>query len=388
PGRRLLRRLPRGSRAARAGVARRAFGRADPAGVQEPAHRRPGPPRHPPPQRGAGLMPPLYLKAFPQVWVADAEYRQPPGERPDVHCLVARELGSGRTLRLWHDELARLRQAPYPVGPGALFVGYNAVAELLCHLSLGWPLPCRVVDLLVEFRWLTNGTGWREGQESKHRLIHAAEFFGVNPVDAAEKSEMQALAIRGKPFTPGERRGLLAYCERDVVTTAELLRRMAPRLSLQALQRGRFTRAAARMLHAGIPLDMGTLRQLQGRRERIVRAVVEEVNPAFGVFQADEFKMERMEALVRRHNPAWPRLDSGSLRMDKRTWEQMAERYPFLQPLLQARRMRSLLRDNSLAVGGDGRNRCTFFPFAAETGRNAWKAGEFIFAQPSFLRGL
>jgi hypothetical protein len=333
-------------------------------------------------------MPPLDLKAFPQVWVADTEYRQPAGERPDVHCLVARELWSGQTLRLWHDELARLRRAPHAVGPGALFVSYNAVAELSCYLALGWRLPCRVLDLLVEFRWLTNGTGWREGEESKHRLIHAAEFFGMNPMDAAEKSQLQSLAIRGEPFTSQEQRDLVAYCERDVLATAELLRRMAPRLNLQGLQRGRFTRTAARMLHAGIPLDAGTLGRLRESRESIIQALVGQVNPAFDVFQGTEFKNDRMEALVRRYNLPWPRLDSGCLSLDKRTWERMVGRYPFLEPLHQVRRMKALLRDNSLAVGRDGRNRYGFFPFAAETGRNAWKAGEFIFAQPAYLRGL
>jgi hypothetical protein len=333
-------------------------------------------------------MPPLDLKAFPQVWVADAEYRQPPGERPDIHCLVARELWSGQTLRLWYDELARLRRPPHAVGPGALFVAYNALAELACYLALGWPLPACVLDLLVEFRWLTNGTSWREGEESKHKLIHAALYFNMNPMDVAEKSQLQALAIRGKPFTEEERRNLIAYCERDVLATTELLRRMAPRLSLQALQRGRFLRTAARMLHVGIPIDTGTLSRLRESRESIVQAVVDEVNPAFGVFQGTVFKNERMEALVRRYNLPWPRLESSCLSMDKRTWGRMVEHYPFLEPLHQARRMKSLLRDNSLAVGRDGRNRCTFFPFAAETGRNAWKAGEFIFAQPAYLRGL
>jgi DNA polymerase I-like protein with 3'-5' exonuclease and polymerase domains len=199
---------------------------------------------------------------------------------------------------------------------------------------------------------------------------------------------MQALAIRGKPFSAQEGRDLLHYCERDVLTTAELLRRMAPYLTLPALQRGRFTRTAARMLHAGIPLDVDTFHQLRQRREEFVQALVEEVNPSFGVFQGTTFKQDRMEALVQRHNLPWPRLDSGCLSMDKRTWERMTERHPFLQPLHEARRMKSLLRDNSLAVGRDGRNRYGFFPFAAGTGRNAWRAAEFVFAQPSYLRGL
>jgi DNA polymerase I-like protein with 3'-5' exonuclease and polymerase domains len=74
--------------------------------------------------------------------------------------------------------------------------------------------------------------------------------------------------------------------------------------------------------------------------------------------------------------------------MDKHAWDLMARRHPFLQPLHQCRRLKSLLSNLSLAVGRDGRNRYTFFPFCAETGRNTWKAGEFILAQPAFLRGL
>jgi hypothetical protein len=333
-------------------------------------------------------MTPLDLTQFPHVWVVDAEFAQPAGERPEVHCVVAAELWSGRTLRLGHEQLARLRTAPYPIGPGSLFTCYNGLAELTCHLALGWPLPDRILDLLVEFRWLTNGSGWREGEKSKHRLIDAAEYFGLDPMGAAEKSEMQALAIRGKPFTPEESRDLLVYCETDVVVTTKLLRRMAPCLTLQALQRGRFVRTAARMLHAGVPLDVATLRRVQERREGIIQALVEEVNPSFGVFQGLTFKMERMESLVRQHGLCWPRLNSGCLGMDKDVWKRMAERYPFLEPLHQARRTTSLLRDNDLAVGRDARNRYGFFPFAADTGRNAWKAGQFIFAQPAYLRGL
>jgi hypothetical protein len=330
----------------------------------------------------------LDLKCFPQVWIADTEYSQAAGDQPVVHCLVARELWSERFLRLWSDDLARLRHPPFPVGPGSLFVSYNAVAEFLSFLALGWKLPCRTVDLLVEFRWLTNGTDWREAEQSRHKLIHAAEYFDLSLLDAAEKSEMQALAVRGGPFSSEECRELLAYCERDVATTTELLRRMAPYLSLQALQRGRFTRTAARMLHAGIPLDVGTLARLQEYREEVIQALIDAVNPTFSIFQGTELKRERMEDLVQRHKLPWPRLDSGCLSLAKRDRGRMAERFPFLRPMHECLNTLTLLRDNSLTVGRDGRNRYGFFPFAAETGRNAWKAGEFIFAQPSYLRGL
>jgi hypothetical protein len=251
----------------------------------------------------------LDLRRFPQVWVVGVKCRQPAGERPEVHCLAAQEMWSGESLCLWREDLARLHRPPYPVGPGSLLVYYDAVAGLACHLALGWQPPCRVVDLQVEFRWRTNGTGWREGEERRHGLTHAADYFGLDPTEAAERPSARALAARGEPFTPDERRALLACCEREVSVTAGLLECMAPCLTLQALQRGRFARTAARMLHAGIPLDVDTLRRFRAHREGVARALMAEVDPAFGVFEGTEFKPERMEALVRRHGLRWPRLD-------------------------------------------------------------------------------
>jgi hypothetical protein len=86
---------------------------------------------------------------------------------------------------------------------------------------------------------------------------------------------------------------------------------MAPHLTLQALQRGRSIRTSARMPHDGIPLDMNIYPRLQERREEIILALVDEVNPAFVVFQGTVFKQDRMEALVRCHNLNWPRLNPG-----------------------------------------------------------------------------
>ena len=53
---------------------------------------------------------------FREVWLVDFEFAAPPGERPTPVCLVAREMGSGRTLRLWEDDLRRLDRPPYPIG--------------------------------------------------------------------------------------------------------------------------------------------------------------------------------------------------------------------------------------------------------------------------------
>ena len=48
---------------------------------------------------------------FDEIWLHDFEFVAQPGERPDVVCLAAREMRSGRTIRLWRDELGT--QPPY-----------------------------------------------------------------------------------------------------------------------------------------------------------------------------------------------------------------------------------------------------------------------------------
>lgn len=60
------------------------------------------------------------LGPFREVWAADFEFVAHTGERPDVVCLVARELKSGRVIRLWRDQLGPV--PPYATGPDTLFV--------------------------------------------------------------------------------------------------------------------------------------------------------------------------------------------------------------------------------------------------------------------------
>ena len=84
---------------------------------------------------------------FREIWLVDFEFSAPPGERPTVVFLVARELDSGHTLRVWQDELAGLSEPPYDCGPESLVVAYYASAEMGCHLALGWRLPENLLDL-------------------------------------------------------------------------------------------------------------------------------------------------------------------------------------------------------------------------------------------------
>src|SRR5258705_8134533 len=77
---------------------------------------------------------------FRRIWCVDTEFQSVDGCTSTV-CLVAKELRTGETHRLWRDELLRLKRAPIDTGPDALFVSYLASAELRCFLELGFPFP-------------------------------------------------------------------------------------------------------------------------------------------------------------------------------------------------------------------------------------------------------
>ena len=69
-------------------------------------------------------------RGFREVWLVDFEFNGAPGAVVHPVCLVARELGTGRTLRQWADEFAHLPVPPYATDADSLFVAYYASAEL------------------------------------------------------------------------------------------------------------------------------------------------------------------------------------------------------------------------------------------------------------------
>ena len=138
-----------------------------------------------------------WLKYYREIWLVDFEFRQPDGGLPEVHCMVARELRSGRIIRIWRDELHAMSSPPFSTGPGVLFVAYFSTAELNCFRSLNWPMPERILDLFVEFRNHTNGYPPPFGNS----LLGALLYFGESGIEAVQKEEMRQLAIRGGPFS-------------------------------------------------------------------------------------------------------------------------------------------------------------------------------------------
>jgi DNA polymerase family A len=327
----------------------------------------------------------LGLLPFGAVWAVDFEFSARPGERPQPPvCMVARELKFGRTIRLWEDEFGAF--PPFSMGPDSLYVAFAVNAELGCHLALGWPFPTRILDLRVEQLWLTNNLNGKAGKVS---LLSTLTAYGLDGIGADEKAAYRDLAIRGGPYTPDERAGLLDYCEGDVIALQRLMPKMLPHLDLErALIRGRYMAAVTRMEWAGVPLDTDLLKRLEDNFPVIQGRMIERVNNAFGVYEDGSFREKLFQQYLDRNCIPWPRLASGHLALDQSTFRSMKNAYPQLTPLYELRHNIGKMRLRDFQVGKDGRNRAWLNPFGSRTGRNQPSNKRFIFGPSVAFRGL
>jgi DNA polymerase-1 len=329
---------------------------------------------------------------FEEIWAHDFEFIARPGERPDVVCLVAHELRSGRTLKLWRDELSE--RPPYRTDDKVAFVNFSGQAEMACHLALGWPMPRNILDLSAIFRCLTNGKAVPEGKG----LIGMLRYYGLDAISTKRKDAMRDRILRGWSFTSEEREQVLNYCAGDAKPLLELLARVLPDINLGvALYWGEFVAASAAMQHRGVPLDMDIYPTLASKSVwRMIRdEMVTVVDAEYGVYVRNAagdwiFSWDRWTAYLKREGiyDLWPRLESGKLDMRRKTFENMSRGFPQLEALRQLRHTRDKMRKIKLAVGADGRNRTVLWPFQSKTSRTQPKASEWIFSPAVWLRSL
>jgi hypothetical protein len=110
---------------------------------------------------------------FREIWSVDAEYYPGSGlshggvEGDPITplCLVAHEMRSGQTVRLWQDQLGPF--PPYRLDAEAAMWGYNLSAEFSFHIGKGWGEPACALDAYVEFRHCTNDGSVRSGDRDK-----------------------------------------------------------------------------------------------------------------------------------------------------------------------------------------------------------------------------
>ena len=329
---------------------------------------------------------------FVEIWAEDSEWIPKRGERPSVLCYGARELRSGRTLRLWHDQLGPA--SPNRTDDQALFLSFVFNAEGTSRLSLGWQLPAQVIDLSPLFRCVVNGRSVPQGKG----LLGALAYYGIPSVDVIYKEKIRKLIMRGWPFTPEEKAEILKYVMTDVDPPFALFSRLMaePEFNLDtALHWGEFVAVLAQMEHRGVPIDMEIYPQLRDKHTwAYVRdAMVPAIDAQYGVYVRGKdgewhFSNEQFQAYLDRSEINWPRHDSTKLNMRRKTFESMAKAYPQLESLRQLRYARDKMRKIKLAVGSDGRNRTVLWPFTAKTSRTQPKASEWVFSPAVWVRFL
>jgi DNA polymerase I len=332
------------------------------------------------------------FQSFSEIVVLDTEFHtaQVVGNRPVPVCLCALELRSRREHRIWFEPGAALIN---PLPPEALYVAYTASAEWGCYLALGWDLPRYICDLFFEFRCLTNGRHKSVGNS----LVDALTYYGCPAMPKQHKQGMRELILEGRPFDSNEREEILDYCWEDVDSTIALLEAMAGDVNLPAaLERGRYSKAIARMEWSGIPVDVPLLRSMQQHspeiRSELVVAVEREHQ--FNVYRRNKtgfsFSNKAFDDFLVREglDQIWLRTPSGRPYLKDEYLKEMAQVFPQLSPLRELRKTLSCLKDLDPPVGTDGRNRTSIRPFAAKTSRNQPRIREMVMCFPAWARSL
>jgi hypothetical protein len=113
-------------------------------------------------------------------------------------------------------------------------------------------------------------------------------------------------------------------------------------------------------------------------------AIVPALDAQYGVYVRGNtgdwsFSAELFEGCLARCGIAWPRLETGKLNLQRKTFDSMCKAYPQFEDLRQLRYARDKMRRIKLAVGHDGRNRTVLWPFKAKTSRTQPRVAEWIF---------
>ena len=335
---------------------------------------------------------PMPSLPYREIWAVDFEFHDngKPGNQQYPVCMVAKEIISGKVVRMWRDELLQLSEPPFDISANSLIIAYFLSAEIHCFCVLGWPLPENLIDCFVGFRVLTNGRPVIAG----NGLLGALRWFGLASIATEEKTEMRALILSCGPWSDNEKLSILDYCQTDVDAVAELFPVLVKKLSSRqywlshALNRGNYMAASGVMEFNGIPIDVKTLQKMDSKWDEIRAGLISDIVKEFDVFEGITFRLKKFEALLTRLGYAWPTTKTGVLALDRETFRQQVRIHPDLAPIREVRDNLSSLRLSNLQVGADGRNRTLLSPFAAKTGRNLPSNAKFIFGPSAWMRGL
>jgi DNA polymerase I len=313
--------------------------------------------------------------------------------------MVAQELDENleplRLHKIWRGDFPS--SPPFNIGDDALFVAYAAAAELTCFKVLGWKFPAHIFDQDVAYLAASNVLNpYRpnaEREKRQHSFEHACASYGLEGWAGMNKEDLQQSigndTWRGK-YSPED---VMNYCAEDVRMSVLLLRaqlrgagRHLPAANVSCiLNWSNYSSKCGAMIQSrGMPVDVPLYNLMQENRAPIVGELLRRFDPSYGSddpIYSPEGEYNRAAVgrwLVRTGVPAWPRLPSGELKLDKDTLKLM-NHIPGVESIRALRDCLGVITKSNLPIGRDGRNRPTLFPFATATSRNAHAKSLFNF---------
>ena len=349
-------------------------------------------------------------------YAVDYEYIPRDDGGLDVVCGVSKNLLTGHTERRWRDEMGR---APFfDYGPEAVMIAYNAQAEMESHLALGWPLPDNVICLFAEHMLDTNGADLPMATVARGSLLSALKCNNLPAREAKEKKVLIDRILAGPPYSDAEKLEILAYCETDVRDAEELFSVLWPRMAAdhpnylgQALFRGEYAKALARMTVVGCPVNAPLHDAIITNWPAIRKGLLDSVSH-YGIFDSSgTFKYDRLATIVEDIGASdiWPVTAGGQYSTKSEDFRRMTQIFPQLEefrvayealvgghqpspfPICSDNRIRLGRREYGNARLGikDGKTSSVGFgAYRSKTGRNQPLASEFLPAAASYWRTL
>jgi DNA polymerase I-like protein with 3'-5' exonuclease and polymerase domains len=326
------------------------------------------------------------------TWSIDTEYgfrggvECPSAFTPVVFCAVEMDTGERRSFWGRDERLSWFIRDR----AGDLFVSHNLSAEAQYLLRLGVQPPAHWFDTMLAWRYATNAQ-----EVPPFGLEKALERAGIPHAYAGQKGHLQEWIgrLRFDPDSPEDRRLIRDYCLEDCVTTAALYRRLVGRVPATWMGSAvEYCLALARMELQGIALDMDRYTALLECKDEVVGRVTAQVNAVHPVFVRGQLSRHHFLTWCAANGIGWPtswspRTGRKTLSLDRRTFERMKGRHPFIQAVHEANKTARQLLDRALPVDyATGRHYPGSIPFGTATGRTSPRGS--IFGAPKWMRWL
>jgi DNA polymerase-1 len=339
---------------------------------------------------------PSRFDRFREVWGWDREFRPDENHRPVPVTTFAKEIRSGREVRMRLADLLATTRLPFGNEPDTLVESYSAVAELSCCIATGHPMPCNVLCTFAETSALINGLEIDGLASKRPGLLEACDLYQVPHMARERKDAARDLILNKDPtaYTLEEWDTIERYNEDDVLTDIALFKAEAPSIDLPAaLFRGRYSKAVADMEATGLPVDVAYIAELRDVWPDLRLHYIRQLDHLHLYDETGSFVNARMAALIEARGWFWPRTEKvGQYKLDNKTLGKMAQRYPELRQAQQLRDQIAELRLGAFlnTIGSDGFSRCPIMPFWTKTGRNQPQGRDlaFLLSLPSWTHGV